>query len=116
MTKTEYTVDGNSVIFQYRAEGYEPSVVLEVKDGQILLHSREYTGSQALTQVVLGDVANGDVLKVGSELTERRLLTVRVNSKTATHQLNWPSYRGIDLQLSQVESVKKPKRKPVASE
>ncbi|MEG0063078.1 MAG: hypothetical protein RR740_00595 [Pseudomonas sp.] len=116
MSKTEFTVEGDTQILKYQAEGYEPALVLEAKDGQVLLHSREYTLSHAHTQVVLAHVAVGDTLKVAAELTERRLLNLKVNDKTVTCQLNWPSYRGLDLQLTRVELVKRPKRKQQASE
>ncbi|UKL15028.1 hypothetical protein hairong_124 [Pseudomonas phage hairong] len=101
-----YTVEGNGLICQLKAKDFPASVVLELKNGEVLLHTREYIKAGEQVETVLTDVKEGADLKISVDFTAGALLTVKVNTKTVTKQLNWASYRDDELEFKQTKPAK----------
>lgn len=101
-----YTVEGNGVICQLKAKDFPASAVLEIKGGEVLLHTREYIKADEEIETILTDVKEGADLKVSLDFSDRALLTVKVNTKTVTKQLNWASYRNDVLEFKQTKPAK----------
>lgn len=101
-----FKVEGNGHICQLKSENYPASVLLEIKDGEVLLHTREYIRGAEKVETLLSDVKEGQDLKVSVSLNEKALLIVKVNSKTLTRQLNTPSYRDDLLEFKQTAPAK----------
>lgn len=96
MGKNDFTFKphGSGIIGKLVTSQPHPAATIELKDGVITLHSREYLHSEPVSQVIVEGVKKGASLNITVELTERRLLTVTVDDHKAEVQLNWPSYRG----------------------
>jgi len=101
-----YTVEGNGLICQLKSKDHPASVVLEYKNGEVLLHTRQYIKAGAEVETILTDVKEDADLKVSVEFTAGALLTVKVNTKTVIRQLNWASYRDDALEFKQTKPAK----------
>lgn len=122
MSKTfdpiEFThkVTGNGTIGKLITSQTEPAATIELKDGVVTLNSREYIASKPVTQVIAEGIKKGESLDITVDLTSRCLLTVSVNKKSVSHQLNWPSYRGEAVSFKQGQKSPEPVKAPLSVE
>lgn len=89
-----YKAASNAIVGRILLANKQLVAQIELKDGQVLLQTREYQNSNLVSQAIYLGVEKGQELDIIIGLSSRGLLIVEVNNEVSVSQLNWPSYRG----------------------
>lgn len=111
-----FKASGNATIGKLITSHTEPAATIVLKDGVVTLNTREYLKSELVSQVIAEGVKKGESLDITVDLTSRCLLTVSVNKKSGSVQLNWPSYRGEAVSFKQGQKAPEPVKAPLSVE